>query len=98
MTGGKQVTMAPGQVVDVERLEGDPGSKVSFDQVILVKTDAGTKIGAPMVNGAKVSAVIELQDRDQKVLIRKFKRRHKYLRTRGHRQYFTRVRIESISA
>jgi large subunit ribosomal protein L21 len=97
--GGRQIKVSEGEVVKVERVAGDPGDRIAFDQVLLVKSgDKDAQIGSPLVKGAKVEAVIQHQGRARKIIVRKFKRRKGYLRKRGHRQYETQIRIESISA
>lgn len=97
-TGGKQYRVQEGDVLSIERLPGDVGSKISFDEVLAVGNGDGLKVGAPTVAGAKVDAEIVLQARARKVIVFKFKRRKNYKRTKGHRQYFTRVKISGISA
>lgn len=96
--GGKQLKVSEGDVVSIEREPGAQGETITFDEVLLASVGGATKIGSPLVEGAKVEAVIEQQARGRKIVVRKFKRRKGYLRTRGHRQYFTRVRVQSISA
>jgi large subunit ribosomal protein L21 len=96
--GGKQVKVSQGDIVALERFAGEPGDSVTFGEVLLVKSGEQTKIGEPLVKGATVKVVVLEQARDKKVITRKFRRRKGYLRIRGHRQYFTRVRVESISA
>lgn len=93
-TGGKQYSVKSGDVIDVEKLEGDAGKKVEFGEVLV----AGDKIGAPLLSGAKVLAEIVKQFRDDKVLIFKKRRRHNYRRRKGHRQYLTQVKITDIKA
>ncbi len=97
-TGGKQYRVSQGDVVKLERLQGDTGTTISFDQVLLIGTDDDTKIGTPVVSGATVSGTILEQGRDRKVIVFKFRRRKNYKRKNGHRQYFTRVRIDEIAA
>lgn len=97
-TGGKQYRVAQGDVIQIEKLEGDAGANVTFDEVLLVGTDDETKIGAPKLDGASVSGTILEQARDRKVIVFKFRRRKNYIRKNGHRQYFTRVRIDSIAS
>lgn len=99
-TGGKQYRVAPGDVLDVERLvdAGEPGAAVEFDRVLLVSGDDGVTVGTPMVEGAVVKASVVDQVRGPKVRVFKMKRRKGYRRTRGHRQELLRVRIEDISA
>lgn len=93
-TGGKQYSVKTGDVIDVEKLEGNAGDKVEITDVLAV---AG-KVGAPTVSGAKVSAEIVEQFRDDKVIIFKKRRRHNYRRKKGHRQYLTALKITAISA
>ncbi len=96
-TGGKQYRVAAGDVIKVEKLDGDVGSNVDFDQVLMVGDGDDAKIGAPLVGGAKVSAEVLEQGKGDKVLIFKKKRRKNYRRTRGHRQLQTVLRISDIA-
>ncbi len=95
-TGGKQYRVAQGDVVRVEKLEGNRGDKVSFDDVLFVGGD-DPKIGKPRVPGGKVEAEIVAQDRGEKLVIFKYKRRKRQRRRAGHRQYFTAVKITGIA-
>ena len=97
-TGGKQYTVAQGDIIQVEKLEGDHGGSLEFDQVLLVGTDDGTRVGTPVVDGAKVQGTIVAQGRTRKIIVFKFRRRKNYKRKNGHRQHFTRVRIDAIEA
>jgi len=97
-TGGKQYRVEPGDVVTIERLEGDAGDAVKFDDVLLVDADGDMKIGTPSLDGASVSGTIVEQGRARKVIVFKFRRRKNYKKKNGHRQYFTRVQIDQISA
>lgn len=97
-SGGKQHRVTPGEVVTVERLEGEPGAKVKLDKVLLVTTDQGTQVGRPHVAGAVVQATVVAQDRDRKILIFKKKRRKKFRKRQGHRQSITRLMIDKIDA
>lgn len=99
-TGGKQYRVAPGDVLDVERVAGagDEGESVEFDRVLLVAGDDGITVGTPTVEGAKVQASVVGEVRGPKIRVFKFKRRKGYRRTRGHRQDLLRVRIDGISA
>jgi len=97
MTGGKQYCVAEGDLVRIEKLETDPGSPVEFKEVLLVKTDAKTYIGQPLVEGASVSGKLEAQDKDDTILVFKYKAKKQYRRTRGHRQQHSEVRIEKIN-
>ncbi|MCB9727568.1 MAG: 50S ribosomal protein L21 [Deltaproteobacteria bacterium] len=96
-TGGKQYRVEQGDVVKIEKLAGDPGETLTFDDVLLVDSGDTTHIGAPQVAGAKVSGTIVEQGRDRKVIIFNFRRRKSSKRKIGHRQSFTRVRIEAIA-
>lgn len=89
-TGGKQYRVAVGDIVKVEKLNAD--GKVEFDQVLMV----GDKVGAPLVDGAKVVAEVLEQKRADKVLVFKKKRRQNYRRTKGHRQHITVLKITEI--
>ena len=80
----------------VERLAGEPGDEVVFDDVLLVGGDA-VKIGRPTVSGAQVKAQILAQDRADKLVVFKFKRRKKHRRRAGHRQAYTEVKITGIT-
>jgi large subunit ribosomal protein L21 len=97
-TGGKQYRVEQGATLAVERLDGDPGTSVTFEEVLLVGSDNVTRLGRPTVAGASVSATIVEQGRARKVVVFKFRRRKNYKRKKGHRQYFTRVRIDAIAA
>jgi large subunit ribosomal protein L21 len=97
MSGGKQYRVVEGDVVRVEKLEVESGSPVEFKDVLLVKTDAKTYIGKPLVEGASVQGVLESQGKDDKVLVFKYKAKKQYRRTRGHRQQHSQVRIEKIN-
>ncbi|HEU5047961.1 MAG TPA: 50S ribosomal protein L21 [Rickettsiales bacterium] len=93
-TGGKQYTVAPEDVILVEKLAGAAGDKVVIEEVLAIDG----KIGAPLLNGAQVSAEIVEQTRGDKVLIFKKKRRHNYRRKNGHRQHLTALKITAIKA
>ncbi len=97
-TGGKQVRVTPGQAVRVEKLGGEVGDAVSFDEVLLVGGDGETKVGQPLVEGASVSGKITAQGRGAKITIFKMKRRKTYRRKQGHRQAYTEVVVDSINA
>jgi large subunit ribosomal protein L21 len=96
-TGGKQYRISAGDIVRVEKLAGNPGDKITFDDVLFVGGDS-PKFGNPTVAGAKVSAEIVAQDRGEKLIVYKFRKRKKYRRKAGHRQYFTAVKITEVKA
>ncbi|MCI7643017.1 MAG: 50S ribosomal protein L21 [Lentisphaeria bacterium] len=98
-TGGKQYKVNAEDYVDVERIAGNVGDKVVFDEVFAVGENGGAlKVGTPMVDGAKVEAEIADQFRGKKLIAFKMKRRTGYRRTVGHRQEITRVKITAINA
>ncbi len=97
-TGGKQYRVNEGDRVRVEKLGGEAGSKVVLDKVLMVGDGENSKIGAPMLNGAKVEAEIVDQGRGKKIVVFKFKKRKKYRKKQGHRQSFTELRITKITA
>ena len=98
-TGGKQYRVAPGDVIDIELLEGidEAGSGVTFDRVLAISGDSGVKIGRPTVDGASVQGTLVDRIRGRKIRVFKFKRRKQYRRTIGHRQNMLRVRIDDIN-
>ncbi|HRI64629.1 MAG TPA: 50S ribosomal protein L21 [Polyangium sp.] len=96
-TGGKQYRVSEGQILRVEKLDGNAGDAVAFKEVLLVGGES-TKIGRPTVPGAQVSAQILAQDRAKKVVIFKFRRRKNYRRKTGHRQPYTELKITGISS
>ena len=95
-TGGKQYRVQPGDVVVVEKLDGDAGADVSFNEVLMLGGDKGVTIGAPVVEGAKVAATLIETRKGEKVKIFKKIRRQGYRRTRGHRQSETVLRVTAI--
>ncbi len=99
-TGGKQYRVEPGKTVVVEKLDGDKGAQVVFDQVLLVSSGDGGNIsvGKPTVAGAKVTGEIVEQGRGDKLVVFKFRRRKNYVRRNGHRQNYTAVKIAAINS
>lgn len=95
-TGGRQFRVQPGDVVDVDLLDVEPGQTTTFDEVLLAADDSGVQIGAPLVKGAKVTAEVIEQRKAPKVVSFKFRRRKGYHRTVGHRQKLTRVKVADI--
>jgi large subunit ribosomal protein L21 len=97
-TGGKQYQVAEGDMVDVELLGKEPGEAVEFDRVLMVKDGSATRIGAPIVVGAKVCGeVVEIVKAD-KVVIMKYRRRKDSQVKKGHRQKYARVKITTVAA
>jgi large subunit ribosomal protein L21 len=97
-TGGKQYRVQQGDVLRVELLAAEEGATVNFDQVLLVGTGESIVVGAPLVEGATVSATVRQHGRADKVRIIKFRRRKHYKRQQGHRQHFTEIEITGINA
>src|SRR3989441_7548454 len=87
--GGKQHKVAVGDRIRVEKIKGEVGDKVTFDQVLALQADDGLQVGRPVLKGARVVVRVVAHDKAKKVLIFKKKRRKQYRRTRGHRQPFT---------
>lgn len=98
--GGKQHKVEVGQRVLVERIwpEVQAGAQVTFDRVLLVRTDQAVRVGSPTVEGATVRATVLRPLRGEKVIVFKKKRRKQYRRTKGHRQNLFEVRIDAIEA
>ena len=97
-TGGKQYRAEPGQTLWVEKLAGNAGDTITFDQVLLVADGEGkVSVGKPTVAGAKVTASIVEQGLGEKLVVFKFRRRKNYVRKTGHRQELTAVKIDSIA-
>lgn len=97
-TGGKQYRVSPGDTVDVELLPYQEGTQIELGEVLLVANGSGAKIGRPLVEGATVKATVLRQGRHRKVTIYKYHSHHRYRRTKGHRQHYTRLRIDEIVA
>lgn len=95
-TGGRQYRVEPGAEVDVERLAIEIGQSVELDEVLLVADGGKASVGAPLVAGAKVKATVVDQYRDRKILVWKYRPKQRYRRRKGHRQYYTRLRIDEI--
>jgi large subunit ribosomal protein L21 len=96
-TGGKQYRVQAGDVLVVEKLDGEPGAQVRFDEVLMLGDDAGATIGAPLVEGAAVTATLIETRKGEKVKIFKKTRRQGYRRTRGHRQPETVLRVIGLT-
>ncbi len=97
-TGGKQYRVMPNDVLKIEKLPGEAGETITFTDVLAVGSDAGTTIGAPLVDGATVTATVIAQDRLDKIIIFKKRRRQNSRRKNGHRQHVTVLRVAGISA
>ena len=97
-TGGKQYQVEAGDTLRVEKLQGEVGDTVELSEVLLVVDGETVKIGQPMVDGAKVIAKIVEQGRHKKIIVFKKKRRQGYQVKKGHRQMYTALTVETISA
>jgi large subunit ribosomal protein L21 len=97
-TGGKQYKVSEGETLKIEKLNAEAGSSIDLNEVLMVADGDDVKIGTPFLDGGKVSATIESHGRHKKIRIIKFKRRKHYRRQMGHRQDFTEIKIEKISA
>lgn len=97
-TGGKQYRVAPGDVVEVEKLGGAVGDSVTLNDVLLVANGDTVQVGVPLVEGASVTAKITGQYRGNKILVFRYRPKKRIRVRRGHRQYLTRLQIESINA
>lgn len=94
-TGSKQYRVAEGDVIQVEKLPVEVGKKVDFDRVLMVSGDSGTQVGAPLVEGAQVTATVREHGRGKKVII--YKHKKNYHLKKGHRQSYTRLQIDKIT-
>jgi len=96
--GSKQYRVSEGETIEVERLPLEVGQTLSIDRVLLLGGDGQLKVGTPTVKGARVRARVTEHGRGRKIIVFKFKPRNRYQRKHGHRQKYTRLAIESISA
>ena len=95
-TGGKQYQVKSGDVIDVEKLEAQVGSRVELADVRFVSEESGVSVGTPIVDGAMVTAEVEDQFRGPKIIVFKYKSKTHYRKKNGHRQSYTRIRIQDI--
>ena len=98
VTGGKQYRVAEGDVIFVEKMEAEAGEAVTFDRVLAVIDDDKSVFGAPVVDGATVSASVVKNGKGRKIRVYKMKPKKGYQRTQGHRQPYTKVQINTINA
>ena len=96
-TGGKQYRVAAGDVLRIERLDGEVGQTIAFDQVMMVGGDGEPRVGTPVIDGAQVTAELLDQIKGDKVIVFKKKRRKNYRRKKGHRQDLTVLRVREIA-
>ena len=95
---GKQFKASEGTKVRVPKQDGEVGSSLTFDEVLLLSSDNSTQIGNPYVKGSSVTATILNQGRDKKIIVIKKKRRKGYQRKNGHRQFYTEIEVKKINA
>jgi large subunit ribosomal protein L21 len=97
-TGGKQYKVAAGEKIKIEQIAADVGQEVVIDQVLAVGNGADLKVGSPLVAGASVKATVVAQGKHDKVRIFKLRRRKHYKKSQGHRQTYTELQIDAVSA
>lgn len=97
-TGGKQYKVAAGEKIKIEQIAADVGQEVVIDQVLAVGNGADLKVGSPLVAGASVKATVLAQGKHDKVRIFKLRRRKHYKKSQGHRQTYTELQIDAVSA
>ncbi|HDH02468.1 MAG TPA: 50S ribosomal protein L21 [Nitrospirae bacterium] len=95
-TGGKQYRVSAGQVINVDRIDANPGAPLSIDRVLFLSKEGTTVTGTPYIEGATVKASVVETAKNRKVIVFKMKPRKGYRRLRGHRQYFTKIKIDDI--
>ena len=96
-TGGKQYTVAEGDVIRIEKVSGAPGEKVKFEEVLLLFDEKDVVIGQPTVKDAEVTGTFVREDKEDKIIVFKMKRRKKYRKKAGHRQEVSVIKIEKIA-
>ncbi len=97
--GGRQYKVEKGQQLDIDlRRDVQAGDTIEFSQVLAIGGDEGLKLGSPAISGAKVTAKVIGEQKGDKVIVQKFRRRKNYLRRNGHRQQYTRVEIGDIAS
>ena len=95
-TGGKQYRVIADDILEIEKVTGDAGSTISFDEVLMIGGEGAPSVGSPMIDGASVSAEVIEQKRGRKIIVFKKKRRKNYRRKNGHRQELTKVKILEV--
>lgn len=98
-TGGKQYIVRKDDLISIEKMDGEfaAGKEISFDQVLLTNDGSSTKVGAPTVAGAKVTATFVEEGRDKKLIVIKYKAKSRYYKKRGHRQPFMTFKITNVA-
>ena len=95
---GRQYTVAQGEVLEIDLKDATEKESLVFERVLMVRDENETRVGTPTLDGARVVATVLGESKGDKIVVRKFKRRKNYRRKQGHRQRYTRIRIESIEA
>ena len=96
-TGGKQYRVSEGSTIKVEMLKAEQGASVELDKVLMITNGDDVKVGAPIIEGGKVTATVKAHGRGKKVTIIKFKRRKHHMKRQGHRQWFTELEVTGIA-
>ncbi|MGD8981920.1 MAG: 50S ribosomal protein L21 [Desulfobacterales bacterium] len=97
-TGGKQYKIHEGDIIRIEKIDGNIGNPISFDQVLMFSDGENTSIGQPILDNVTVKGHIVEQGKGKKIIVFKYKRRKRYRRKQGHRQQFTAIKIDQIEA
>ena len=97
-TGGKQYKVKKDETLRIEKIPGEVGSQVSFDKILMLADDDNVKIGRPVLDDVAVKGHVVEQEKAQKIIVFKYKKRKRYRRKQGHRQQYTAVKIDSIEA
>ncbi|TCT14908.1 LSU ribosomal protein L21P [Natranaerovirga pectinivora] len=97
-TGGKQYKVAEGDTLKVEKLNVEAGQAVTFDEVLMVSKDGSVSVGSPLVANASVTATVVEEGKSKKIIVYKYKPKKGYHKKQGHRQPFTKIKIEKINA
>ncbi len=95
-TGGKQYKVEQGDILKVEKLDGEEGNEIQFNEVLMYADGEDITLGQPVIENAMVKAHIVAQGKTKKIIVFKYKRRKGYKRTKGHRQHYTAVKIDAI--
>ena len=96
-TGGKQYRVSEGSTIKVEMLKAEQGASVELDKVLMITNGDDVKVGAPFIEGGKVTATVKAHGRGKKVTIIKFRRRKHHMKRQGHRQWFTELEVTGIA-
>lgn len=97
-SGGKQYKVKSGDIIDIEKVDGEKGTKVTFDKVMLCCKDGETLIGKPYIKDISVEGEVLSQFKGKKIIIFKYKPKKRYRRKTGHRQNYTKIKIGNVAA